>query len=147
MSRTRRVPTTLTPVGISTMAVLRNSRVGNRAVANTLSVPRCSSRILMPVSTLSVRMVAETADSATEGPTVIADSYRSNRPFTFMPKAALAWKPIDDAAISKVQSPGFNSVFTTDHRPVVVLTGVERRLARILRQRQQPHTCHLGLAS
>jgi hypothetical protein len=34
--------------------------------------------------------MAEIADSATEEPTVIADSYRPNRPFTFMPKAAFA---------------------------------------------------------
>ena len=63
-------------------------------------------------------MVAEIADSATEGPTVIADSYRSNRPFTFIPKAALAWKPTDDAAVSKVHPPVLNSVFTED-RPLL----------------------------
>jgi hypothetical protein len=63
---------------------------GNRAAANTLSARRRSSRNLMPVSTLSVQMIAEIADSVTEEPIVIADSYRSNRPFTFMPKAALA---------------------------------------------------------
>jgi hypothetical protein len=44
----------------------------------------------MRVSTLSVHMTDEISDSAADAPTVIADSYWSNRPFTFMPKAALA---------------------------------------------------------
>ena len=90
VSRIRRVPVMSSPVGVSTTAVLLNSRVENVAEANTLSALRCSSRNLMPVSTLSVQMVAETVDSETEEPIVIVDSYRPKRPFTFIPNAALA---------------------------------------------------------